>query len=62
MSALLYAMAYRWLFEDLWVPIWPNLAASALTTTAGLMVHHRRIKAHVTAEIKRAAAPGGDAR
>lgn len=37
----------------LWNNTAGNLAASAITTTAGLVWHHRRIKQHITAELRR---------
>lgn len=39
------------LYRDLWVPVWPNLAASALWAPGALWWHHSRLRKHVTAEI-----------
>ncbi len=49
MAAAMWMLAYR----DLWSPIWPNLAASALWTLPALAWHHRRMRSHVTAELRR---------
>ena len=35
------------LYRDQWVPVWPNLEASALWTWPILAWHHRRIRRHV---------------
>lgn len=39
--------------RDLWLPIWPNLAASVIWTLPALAWHHRAMRRHVTAEAER---------
>jgi hypothetical protein len=41
------------LFRDVWSPIWPNLAASAVWAPGVLWWHHSRLRRHVTAEVER---------
>ena len=42
------------LYRDLWAPVWPNLAASALWTWPVLAWHHRRMRAHLAKTIDEA--------
>lgn len=49
------------LYIDLWVPIWPNLAASGICFTLAfwrtkvhLSRHHEKLKEHITEEVKKA--------
>ncbi len=40
-------------YRDLWVPVWPNLVASALWAPGALWWHHSRLRQHVTDEVER---------
>lgn len=58
---------YRYLFTDLWVPIWPNLAASAVCfglaywrTKVHMRRHHEALKQHVTNEVRKAVGTEGE--
>lgn len=48
-------MAGAWVvfWRDLWGPVWPNLAASAVWAPGALWWHHSRMRRHVTAEFER---------
>jgi hypothetical protein len=49
-TACVWALFYR----DLWGPVWPNLAASAIVWLPAFLWHHRRVKAHISNEIAKA--------
>ena len=40
---------HHWVWNDLWTPVWPNLAASAVTTIPLLLWHH----VHTTRKLDR---------
>jgi len=42
------------IYRDLWGPIWPNLAASAICLPPAFLWHHRHMKRHVTRVIEEA--------
>lgn len=50
-EAAMWTLFYR----DLWGPVWPNLAASAVWAPAAFAWHHRRMRAHVDRAIAEAA-------
>lgn len=41
-------------YRDLWGPVWPNLAASAISLPPAFVWHHWRMKKHVTRAIEEA--------
>jgi hypothetical protein len=40
------------LVRDLWDPIWPNLAASAVWAPPAMWWHQSRLRRHVSAEVQ----------
>lgn len=42
------------LLWEWWIQVWPNLAASVIVWLPAFVVHHLRIKAHVTKTINEA--------
>lgn len=53
---------YHYFYQDLYIPIWPNIAASALLGGAGFLygrafekraiIRHNDMKAHITKHFK----------
>jgi hypothetical protein len=41
---------YHWLYQDAWIPLWPNMFAVSVWTVPILFWHHWSIKHHITAE------------
>ena len=48
-------------YRDLWGPVWPNLAASAMCLPVAFVWHHRRMRAHVDRAIAEAVKSDGSA-
>lgn len=41
-------------YRDLWGPVWPNLAASAVWAPGAFAWHHRRMRKHIDKAIEKA--------
>lgn len=37
---------HRWIYEDLWIPIWPNIAATVIMSTWVVRRVHKKLKDH----------------
>ncbi len=39
---------HRWLYEDIWALMWPNVFAPSAPSIGAVWWGHRKLKAHVT--------------
>ncbi|WP_037605840.1 hypothetical protein [Streptacidiphilus rugosus] len=42
------ALLHRWLYEDLWLPMWPNVFAPSMPSLLAIAWHHLQLRRHVT--------------
>lgn len=43
----MYTLWHQYLFNDFWVPVWPNIAASILWAVPAFVWHKRKVAAKI---------------